>query len=240
MTATQSIHASKSRNKMIKAVIFDLDGTLTEFNLDIKACRTEVIQNLSRQGIPKKLFSLKESAFDMQLKVVNHLGIKATSKKLAQIRNTIFSIVEKHELLAAQKTKMFPRIPETLRTLREMDLNLALCTISGKEASAHILNQFKIKQFFDAIVPRESVTAVKPDPVHLQAVLDALNVSSNETIFVGDSVKDVVCANQLNVLAVGVTTGLSSEEQLISSGAHYVVSSANEIPKLVSNLNKQT
>lgn len=225
---------------MIKAVIFDLDGTLTEFNLDVKACRTEVIQNLSEQGIPKELFSLKESAFDMQLKVVNHLGPKTTSKKLAQIQNTIFSIVKKHELLAAQTTKIFPRIPETLRILREMDLNLALCTISSKEASTHILNQFNIKQFFDAIVPRESVTAVKPDPVHLQAVLDALNVNSNEAVFVGDSVKDIICANQLNVLSVGVTTGLSTKAQLISSGAHYIAESANEIPKLVSNLNKLT
>jgi len=225
---------------MIKAVIFDLDGTLTEFNLDVKACRTEVIHNLSEQGIPPELFSLDESAFDMQLKVSNHLGINATPKKLCQLRNIIFSIVEKHELLAAQTTKMFPKIPETLRTLKEMDLNLALCTISGKEASAYILNQFNIKQFFDVIVPRESVTAVKPDPVHLQAVLDALNIDSNETVFVGDSIKDILCANQLNVLAVGVTTGLSSKTQLISSGAHYVASSANEIPKLVSKLNKQS
>lgn len=225
--------------KMIKAVIFDLDGTLTEFNLDVNACRTEVIQNLSEQGIPKKLFSLNESAFDMLLKVSKHLGSKADKQKIEKLRKIIFTIVEKHELQAAKKTKMFPEIPETLRTLKEMNQKIALCTISSEVASGHILNQFDIKQFFDFIFPRESVTEVKPHPEHLQVVLDALKLSPQETVLVGDSTKDVLCASYLNILAVGVTTGLSSRIQLIDSGANYIISSVSEVPKLISKLNKQ-
>jgi phosphoglycolate phosphatase len=224
---------------MIKAVIFDLDGTLTEFNLDVKACRTEVIQNLSEQGIPKKLFSLNESAFDMLLKVSKHLGSTANKQKIEKLRKIIFTIVEKHELQAAKKTKMFPEIPETLRTLKDMNQKIALCTISSEVASGHILNQFDIKQFFDFVFPRESVTEVKPHPEHLQVVLDALKLSPQETVLVGDSTKDVLCASHLKILAVGVTTGLSSKSQLIDSGANYVISSVSEVPKLISKLNKQ-
>ena len=225
--------------KMIKAVIFDLDGTLTEFNLDVKACRTEVIQNLSEQGIPKKLFSLNESAFDMLLKVSKHLGSTANKQKIEKLKKIIFTIVEKHELQAAKKTKMFPEIPETLRTLKEMNQKIALCTISSEAASGHILNQFDIKQFFDFIFPREAVTQVKPHPEHLQVVLDALKLSPQETVLVGDSTKDVLCASHLKILAVGVTTGLSSRIQLIDSGANYVISSVSEVPKLISKLNEQ-
>ncbi len=227
----------KSQIKMIKAVIFDLDGTLTEFNLDVKACRAEVIQNLAEQSIPKDLFSLNESAFDMLLKVRNHLGPQTSQSVLDKFRNIIFSIVEKHELQAAKSTKMFPEIPETLRKLRKTRQKIALCTISGELASGHILDQFNIKQFFDAVFPRETVTAVKPHPAHLQAVLDALNLGSKESVFVGDSIKDVICAKHLGVLAVGVTTGLSSKTQLINSGANYVISAVNEVPKLLSKIN---
>jgi len=56
-------------------------------------------------------------------------------------------------------------------------------------------------------------------------------------VFVGDSIKDVICAKNLDVLAVGVTTGLSSKAQLINSGANYVISSVNEVPKLLSKIN---
>ena len=61
---------------MIKAVIFDLDGTLVTFNLDVKTCRIEIIQYLTEQGIPQELFSMKETAFDMLMKVKKILDNK--------------------------------------------------------------------------------------------------------------------------------------------------------------------
>jgi phosphoglycolate phosphatase len=89
------------------------------------------------------------------------------------------------------------------------------------------------------VIPRELVSAVKPDPLHLKAALDELKVRSHEAVLVGDSVKDVACANHLKVIAIGVTTGLSSKEQLINAGANYIVSSVNDLPKLILELNKQ-
>ena len=66
---------------MIKAVVFDLDGTLVTFNLDIKACRIEIIQYLTEQGIPRDLFSMKETAFDMLVKTKKYLTTKADKKQ---------------------------------------------------------------------------------------------------------------------------------------------------------------
>jgi len=67
-----------------------------------------------------------------------------------------------------------------------------------------------------------------------------LKVGSQEALLVGDSVKDIECAVQLNVLAVGVTTGLSSIDDLTRSGAHYIASSVTDIPILVEQLNRKT
>jgi len=225
---------------MIKAVIFDLDGTLVAFKLDVNACRTEVIHCLTEHGFPRDLFSMKETAFDMLDKVKKYIvsqGIE--NQNFADLKTMVFSIVERFELAAARTTEMFTSIPETLKALRDMNLKLALCTISGEKAACYILNRFNIEQFFDAVIPRESVSAVKPNPVHLEAALTTLEVKFQEAVLVGDSVKDVACANHLKVLAVGVTTGLSSTEELTRCGAHYIASSANDIPKLILQLNKQ-
>jgi len=225
---------------MIKAVIFDLDGTLKEFNLDIKACRTKIVSLLTQRGFSRSLFSLNETAFDMLVKVKKYLTAKGMEKQeFAKIKDMIFSVVEDFELEAARTAKIFADIPETLKALRDMKLEIALCTISSEKATSYILKRFHLEQFFDAVITRDSVFEVKPHPKHLEAALDALKVRSQEAVLVGDSVKDIECAIQLNVLAVGVTTGLSSIEELTCSGAHYIASSANEIPILIQKLNSE-
>jgi len=224
---------------MIKAVIFDLDGTLKEFNLDTKACRTTIINRLTQEGFPRSLFSLNETAFDMLKKIKNSRLIEGEKNMdFSKIRDMIFSVVEDFELEAAKTAKIFEGIPETLQALRDMKLEIALCTISSEKPTNYILKRFHIEQFFDAVITRDSVFEVKPHPKHLEAALDALKVRAQEALLVGDSVKDIQCAVQLNVLAVGVTTGLSSMEELSRSGAHYIASSANDIVTLVLQLSK--
>ena len=111
-------------------------------------------------------------------------------------------------------------------------------TISSKKATNYLLKRFQIAQFFDAIITREFVSGVKPHPAHLETTLDALKVSSQQAIMVGDSVKDMEGANQLDVLAVGVTTGISSMKESSRSGAHYLASSANDVPTLIQQLSR--
>ena len=220
----------------LKAVIFDLDGTLVTFNLDVTSCRKEVIQYLTKQGISRDLFSMKETAFDMLIKVKNHLGTNATEEQLQRIKTKVFSIVEKYELKSAKETKLFTGIPEALKALKDMNMKLAVCTISGTKAAEYILDRFKIGHFFDAVITRDDVVAVKPHRIHLQKVLETLDVLPQETVLVGDSTKDMACAEKLKVLAVGVTTGLSSHEDLTHSGTNYIASSVTDIPKLVLQL----
>jgi len=225
---------------MIKAVIFDLDGTLVKFNLEVKACRTKVIQYLIEQNIPQSLFSMKETAFDMLVKTKKFLTAKGImTQKFVKIENSVFSIVESFELESARTTEMFTGIPKILKALKENNLKIALCTISGKKATSYILDRFNIEPFFDAVIPRESVLAVKPSPIHLEAALNALEVKPKEAVLVGDSVKDVSAAIPLKVITIGVTTGLSSIEELTLAGANYVASSTNDILKLINQINKQ-
>ena len=165
--------------------------------------------------------------------------ILSFSSFLAKIKEEIFSVVEDFELEAAKTAKIFKGIPETLKKLKKMKMAIALCTISSEKTTNYILKRFHIEQFFDAVITRESVFEVKPHPTHLKAALNDLKVKSQEAVLVGDSVKDIECAIQLNVLAVGVTTGLSSIEELTCSGAHYIASSANDIPILIQQLNSK-
>jgi phosphoglycolate phosphatase-like HAD superfamily hydrolase len=68
--------------------------------------------------------------------------------------------------------------------------------------------------------------------------LKALDVTSSETVVVGDSVVDVKAAKELKAIAVGLPTGVSTTEQLIHSGAHFIITSITDLPLLIDGINK--
>jgi phosphoglycolate phosphatase len=226
---------------VIKAVIFDLDGTLASFNIDYMAARAEIIGLVTKQGLPSSLLSPKEGVFDMLKKAKKHMENSGNEEKeFLELKKKAISIVERYEAEAARKTSLLPNVIETLKTLREMKVKVAICTTNGEKSTSYILKRFHIAHFFEAVINREAVSAVKPDPVHLEATLKALNIGPEEAIIVGDSSRDMECARKLNVLAVGVTTGISSLEALINAGADYLASSLADIPTLVEQLNRQS
>ena len=95
------------------------------------------------------------------------------------------------------------------------------------------------ERFFDAIVTREAVLNVKPDPSHLTAALEAVNVESNEAIVVGDSVVDMRSAKALNVAAVGLGMSNYSVRKLNHAGATHIIESLTDLPALVATLDNK-
>ena len=223
----------------LKAVVFDLDGTLANFNLDYKTVRAEVRSFFTKKGLPASILSTNESIFEMLKKAEIFLKNNSKSEKaIKDIRGKALAIAEKFELEAAKSTSLLPGVAETLKTLKKMGLKIGLFTINSEKSTNYILKRFRIARFFDAVTPRNSVKYVKPSSEHLDFVLKALAVDPNETIVVGDGVSDVKCARELKAIAVGFPTGLSSIKELISSGANYIITAITDLPMLIEHIQR--
>ncbi|MGB9960327.1 MAG: HAD family hydrolase [Candidatus Bathyarchaeales archaeon] len=224
---------------MIKAVVFDLDGTLVKFNLDYKSLRAEARDFLIRQGVPASVLSINESIFSMLKKT--EIFMKNNGKKekdLEEVYKGIWSLTEKYELEAAKSTNLVPGATEVLKKLKEKSFKIGLCTVNSEKTSGYILKKFKIEGFFNAVTPRDHVKHVKPDVEHLEATLKALEVKPEEAIMVGDSPIDMECARKLGTIAVGVPTGVSKPQELMDAGAHYLITSITDLPTLIEQINK--
>ena len=190
-------------------------------------------------GVPASVLKVNENIFDMLKKT--ELFMKNTEKSesmIKQVRKEVLSIAEKYELEAAATTNLLPGAQDTLKNIRATGLKIALCTVNSQKTTNYILKRFKLTEYFDATVPRENVVEVKPNPDHLEAALKILEVSPSETMVVGDSINDIKGARELKALAIGLTTGVSTKEQLMSAGANYVVTSITDLPILIECLNK--
>jgi HAD superfamily hydrolase (TIGR01509 family) len=216
-----------------------LDGTLASFNLDYKTVRAEVKGYLVKMGILDSILSLDESIFEMLRKTESFVKDSGKpSKFIREVRDEALAMAEKYELEAAGRTSLFPGAVETLKALRRMSLKIGLCTINSEKSMNYILKRFEIADFFDVTVPRNKVNHFKPHPEHLETAMKALGASAKDTVVVGDSSVDMQSASVLKVIAVGLPTGVSRIEQLMSSGANYIITSITDLPLLVEKINK--
>jgi HAD superfamily hydrolase (TIGR01549 family) len=225
----------------VKAVVFDLDGTIASFNLDYMTVRAEVRAYLVRTGIPASVLATNESIFDMLKKA--EIFFKNNGKPgrtFNKVRKEASGIAEKYELEAARTTELLPGVPEALETLKKMHLKIGLCTINSEKSTNYILKRFEISKFFNAVTPRNKVKFVKPNTEHLQATLKSLHVDPKQAILVGDGTRDIRCARELKVIAVGLPTGINSEKDLIDSGANFLISSITDLPRLVKTINRSS
>lgn len=224
----------------IKAVVFDLDGTIVDFNLDYKKVRAEVRNFLLKQNFPQSVFPPNESIFKMLKKAVVYMKNHGKDdNKISKIRKKVFSIADHYELEAAHKTDLISGVREALKALRRLNLKMGIFTLNGEKSVSYILESRHLKHFFDTVVTRDAVSKMKPDPAHLEETLKELQMKPEEVIVVGDGTGDMKCAGELGAIAVGLTSGFSSPKNLTRAGASYLITSPLDLPTLIKQLNAE-
>ncbi len=217
----------------IKAIIFDLDGTLIKFKLDIIGMKKEIIRRLLEFKIPKNMLSLDIKIADM-IKISKEYLLKSNRKDLAlKVAPLVFSIADKFEVKAAEVSELIDDAKLVLKGIKGIGLRIGLLTNNVKLATNIVLKKHDIAKFFDIIITRDDSQSLKPDPAGLRLILSALNISPKEAIFVGDSVIDAHAAKEVGVLFFGVETGLHNRDDLQRENAVMVFSDLKSLLKFV-------
>ncbi len=174
---------------VVKAVIFDLHGTIVEYKVNSKAARAEVTEYLISQGILPSFFSPSESYFEALNKLEEYLRDRPIEgKTYHQLRDAVFNILDRYELENIASTRLTPGMLDTLKTLKKRGLKLGLLTVNGQKATDRLLSKFRLNGYFQAVITRESAPRLKPHPLHLEILLRLLEVSPQEAVVVGDSI----------------------------------------------------
>ena len=222
----------------IKAVIFDLDGTLVKFTLDYKSLRREAITALARHGAPSEILSVYEPIFKTLEKADLYFRNNgATEEKIHQAHDEVINLTEKYEMEAALSTDVMPGAEITLRSLKEAGVKIGLCTNNGLKAVRFLMRKYRLRDYFDNIVTRESIPNMKPDTGHFLAAIAPLRVRPEETMMVGDSIIDIKTAKPLGATVVGIQSDHSPNVNLKDEGADYIIDSIVDVPEILRALN---
>lgn len=182
-----------NNNDHVRAVIFDVDGTMfdtlpslsTAANaVLVRAGWQEVAQSRLQPALNEGLRPLFHKAIALQLAAVD-------AQTAARLENEYMAQYLRHGLLTAP---MFDGVSEALMALKSRGLKLGVCTNRDRASTIALLTSATIADSFDAIVGLGDAPLPKPAADPLLLLMQRLQVSPEETLFVGDSAMDARCA----------------------------------------------
>jgi HAD superfamily hydrolase (TIGR01509 family) len=160
----------------IKAVIFDLDGTITQPYFDFDAIREEM-------GLAKDSGPVLESM----------------EKMTREQRQRAEEILYRHEREAVERSKLNPGAEQTLSSLRAAGIHIGVLTRNKRDNAFAIARKHRLQ--FDAVIGRED-GPVKPDAFGVLELCRQFGVEPAETLLVGDYLFDLLCAKAAGAVAV--------------------------------------
>jgi phosphoglycolate phosphatase len=205
----------------MKAVIFDLDGTLQSLEIDWKALRAELGVLFGRYGQPLPGGPLLE-AVDRNVAALIENGMAPGAAE--QVRLEAGRMMDRAELDSFPKVRIFPGVPEMLSALEERGVRRA---VLSRACRAYVdMSLGRLGRDFDAVLGREDVVRPKPDPEGILLLLDRFGCGPAECAVVGDHPFDVLAGKRAGTVTAGVLTGAGTRETLTKAGADAVFESA--------------
>lgn len=213
---------------MIKAVIFDLDGTLLDTLEDLTDSVNHI---LNEHSMPQRTLREIRSFIGNGIPTLIARSVPENTDK-ATLDICIDEMQVYYREHADIKTKPYDGIKELLSELRMM--NIATAVVTNKaEKSAKILCNRKFGDVFTVVIGDNGKDRLKPAPDNVLRALKEFDVRNEEILYVGDSDVDMVTAENAELTSVGVTWGFRDEYVLRANGAKHIINSPKELLNLI-------
>lgn len=220
----------------LKAVIFDLDGTLIDSAPDLRTACNKVLAQYGYRPITieETMTFVGNGAAKLMERAFRASG-KAVDVDHGEIDRLTTAFLEFYEGHEADETRIYQGVVPTLHQLQKKNLRLALCTNKPSRPTLNLLKDLGLQDFFDVVVGGDELEHKKPHPQMIFHVLDRMQLSACEAVMVGDSPNDIEAAKQASMLNVAVSYGYRkvSVEEL---GADIVIDRFCDLPDVLATL----
>ncbi|HKV60437.1 MAG TPA: HAD-IA family hydrolase [Candidatus Acidoferrum sp.] len=210
----------------VRALIFDLDGTLIDSKLDLIRSVNAMLQEMGREQLHEGTISGYIGHGAPQL-ISRALGNGSTEAERERALKFFLAYYDEHKL---DSTCAYPGVPEALAHLAAYPM--AILTNKPVRASMRILEGLGLAKYFRAVYGGNSFETKKPDPLGAQTILGEFGAAPAEAILIGDSEVDVQTARNAGTLAAAVNYGFGTHNRAAHPADIYLARLADLIPLL--------
>jgi len=223
----------KFSNKEV--ILFDLDGTLIDSAPDLAFAINHMLSSLARPVFSEEIIRTwvgNGAAVLVKRALSGQSEIDVTiDENLFATSLQIFLSFYKENLCI--NTQLYPGVRACLKILKAQGYRLAIVTNKPFEFIAPILEGLQLNGLFDLLLGGDSLPERKPDAQPLLHVCQALNVSVEQCLMVGDSKNDILAAKAANMESIGLTYGYNYGEDI---GLHQPEAVFDDFADIVASL----
>jgi len=209
---------------VIKALLFDFDGTLLNTNELIIQTFMHVLEDkFPGKYQPEDCLqfigpSLRET--------FSKLTPDEVDEMIQKYRDWNF---ENHDRLC----KEYPGVVETLTELKEMGIRIVIVSTKGRDGIKRGIKFLGIEHLVEFFIGIEDVSKVKPDPEPVLLAIEKLGVEKDEVIMIGDNYHDIEAGHNAGVKSAGVAWSIKGENYLQQFNPDYMLKSMKDLISIV-------
>lgn len=212
---------------MIKTVLFDFDGTVINTNeLIIKSYEYAFKKVLKKKISMDEILSLfgRPLLISLQEEYGDEVGEKL-----------YYAFREFNESRHDEIAKPFEGATEAIIKIKEYGYKVGIVTSKRAEMLYRGLKLLNLTGVFDVLVAAEDTKEHKPSPEPIIFACRKLGVSESETLYVGDSVFDILCGKTAGTKTCGVKYSLTEPDRLYDAGMDIFVEDIPSLERMLKN-----
>ncbi len=192
----------------VRALIFDLDGTLIDSKRDLIYSVNAMLAEMGRAKLPEETISAYIGHGAPQL-IASALGEGASQVDRDQALKFFLAYYDQHKM---DSTRPYPGVTEGLA--RFDALPMAILTNKPVRISQRILRDLQLDKYFRAIYGGNSFETKKPDPLGANTILREFVIQPAQAILIGDSEVDIQTARNAGMFAAAVNYGFGTHDRV--------------------------
>lgn len=208
---------------MYKAVLFDLDGTLTDTLEDISVAMNRALR---LHGLPEWPREDYRYLVGNGARVLAQRCVRERQELAESVRQTYQAYYQAHNLV---RTRPYDGVPELLRALAAQGMKLAVLSNKPDADTVRVVRHFFPDVPFAVVRGQREGVPVKPDPAGAVEIAAQMEISPGDFLYLGDTDVDMTCARAAGMHPVGVLWGFRTEEELRRSGAEHIIGAPDEL-----------
>jgi phosphoglycolate phosphatase len=211
----------------LRALIFDLDGTLIDSKADLIRSVNAMLQEMGRETLHEDTIS-GYIGHGAPVLVRRALGANTTEAERERALKFFLAHYDAHKL---DSTCAYPGVPEALEQL--VSYSMAILTNKPVRVSVRILEGLGLAKYFRAVYGGNSFETKKPDPLGAHTILREFGAVPSQAILIGDSEVDVQTARNAGMLAATVNYGFGAHDRAVYPADIYLDRLTDLIPLLI-------